>query len=166
MPSVSLSKRNFCGVSAVLTREPSILHNHISFMSVIISYSKFTFRKGQNTLAGMLQWQVAATNHHFMCTEEFLWKFCFCNKILLLQQVAKIKSHSICAMCCSNKIVLWRQRFGQKFSSTHNVICHCDVLPGHVAASSPPTCTERVICRCDILLQLVVYCVPTLSGTP
>lgn len=152
-------KEVFCGVFAVLAREPSILHDHISLMSVIISYSKFAFTKGQNTLGNisccsdMLQWQVAATNH-FVCTEEFLWN------------LQRIKSHWICTTCCSDKIVLWRQRFGQNFSSTHKVICHCDMLPGHVAAFSPPTCTEWMICRCDILLQLAVYCVPTLSVTP
>ena len=39
----------------------------------------------------------------------------------------KIKSDRICATCYGNKILLWRQRFSQKFSGTHEVICHCDV---------------------------------------
>ena len=59
------------------------------------------------------------------------------------------------ATCCSDKILLRRQRFSQKFSSTHEAICRCDVSPHLVAATSRPTCTHWVICRRDVLLQLV-----------
>ena len=59
------------------------------------------------------------------------------------------------ATCCSDKILLRRQRFSQKFSSTHEAICRCDVSPHLVAATSRPTCTHGVICRRDVLLQLV-----------
>ena len=54
-----------------------------------------------------------------------------------------------------DKILLRRQRFSQKFSSTHEAICRCDVSPHLVAATSRPTCTHGVIGRRDVLLQLV-----------
>ena len=47
----------------------------------------------------------------------------------------KIKSDWICATCCGDKILLQRQRFSQKFSSTHEGISRCNVLPRHVAAT-------------------------------
>ena len=59
------------------------------------------------------------------------------------------------APCCSNKILLQRQRFSQKFSSTHEVICRCDMSPHLVAATRRLTCSNGVICRRDVLLQLV-----------
>ena len=78
-------------------------------MSVIISYSKFAFTKGQNTLgdisccSNMLQWQVAATNH-FVCTEEFLWKFCLHKRILSSQQVAEfVQRVASTKLCCGDK---------------------------------------------------------------
>ena len=107
--------------------------------------------------------QVAAT-----CRGDILqWQIASC----LLEKFVKIfvaatefcrhnKSHWFSliwffATCCSDKILLRRQRFSQKFSSTHEAICRCDVSPHLVAATSRPTCTHGVICRRDVLLQLV-----------
>ena len=57
--------------------------------------------------------------------------------------------------------MLRRQRFSEKFSSTHEAICRCDVSPQCVSATNRPTCTHGVICRRDLLLQLVAQCIPT-----
>ena len=51
--------------------------------------------------------------------------------------------------------LMQRQRFSQKFSSTHEVICCCEVSPHLVAATRRPTCSHGVICRRDVLQQLV-----------
>ena len=98
---------------------------------------------------------VVATNR-FECTGEFLWKS------LSLQQnfvAAKSRTNSVWfyffRTCCSDKTLLRRQRFSQKFSSTLEAICRCDVSPHRVAATSRPTCTHEVIFRRDVLLQLV-----------
>ena len=84
----------------------------------------------------------------------------FCRSNML----QKFKSNRICANCCGDKILLQRQIFSQKFSSTHEAICRCDVSSGHVCATSRRTCTHGVICRHDLLLQLVALCVPTLRS--
>ena len=75
----------------------------------------------------------------------------FCRSNML----QKFKSNRICANCCGDKILLQRQIFSQKFSSTHEAICRCDVSSGHVCATSRRTCTHGVIRRHDLLLQLV-----------
>ena len=77
-----------------------------------------------------------------------------------------IKSGRIYAICCSDKIMLLRQKFSQKFSSTQEAHCRHDVLPQDVAATSHLTCinyTQGVICHCYMLLQLVAWCVLTLT---
>ena len=51
---------------------------------------------------------------------------------------------------CTNKILLQRQRFSQKFSSTHEVICHCNVSSQCVAATCRLSCRHGVICRGDL----------------
>ena len=98
---------------------------------------------------------VVATNR-LECTGEFLWKS------LSLQQnfvAAKSRTNSVWfyffLTCCSDKTLLRRQRFSQKFSSTLETICRCDVLPHRVAATSRPTFTHEVIFRRDVLLQVV-----------
>ena len=63
-------------------------------------------------------------------------EFCRCNKL------QKIKSDWICVTCYSDKILLQRQRFSQKFSSTHEAICCCDVSLHHVAATCRLECTD------------------------
>ena len=75
----------------------------------------------------------------------------FCRSNML----QKIKLDRICATWRGNKILLQRQRFLQNFSSTHKAICHCDVSPQHVAATSRQTRTRWVICCRELLLQLV-----------
>ena len=57
------------------------------------------------------------------------------------------RSHKFCliwffATCCCDKILLQRKRFSQKFSSTHEAICRCDVPSQHVAATCRPVCTN------------------------
>ena len=98
---------------------------------------------------------VAATNR-FECTENFFWKS------LSLQQnivAATSRTNSVWfyffLTCCSDILLLRRQRFSQKFSSTLEAICRCDVSPHGVAATSRPTCTHEVIYRRDVFLQLV-----------
>ena len=71
---------------------------------------------------------------------------------MLPQQVAKIQSDLVfflrlvaATKFCGDKILLWTQRFSQKFSTTHEAICRCDMSPQRVAATSRPTCTQGVI---------------------
>ena len=57
------------------------------------------------------------------------------------------KSHKFsliwfCATCCCDKILLRRQRFSQKFSSTHEGICRCDLSSQHVAATCRLVCSD------------------------
>ena len=57
------------------------------------------------------------------------------------------RSHKFCviwffATCCCDKILLQRQRFSQKFSSTHEAICGCDVPSQHVASTCRLVCTD------------------------
>ena len=133
-------KEVYCGVFAVLAREPSILHDNISlrYMSVIISYSKFAFTKGQNTLgdisccSDMLQWQVAATNH-FVCTEEFLWKFCSPQKNFVVATSCKKVNHTefvqrvaAAKLCCGDKDLGKNSPVHMKWFVT--AICHQDML--------------------------------------
>ena len=68
----------------------------------------------------------------------------------------KIKSDRICVTCYGNNIPLHRQRFSQKFSSTHKVICPCDVSLRRVTMTATtnctrPTCTHGVICCCRLV---------------
>ena len=68
----------------------------------------------------------------------------------------KIKSDRICVTCYGNNIPLHRQRFSQKFSSTHKVICPCDVSLQRVTMTATtnctrPTCTHGVICCCRLV---------------
>ena len=46
---------------------------------------------------------------------------------------------AVTKFCC-------RDRFSQKFSGTHEAICHCNVSPQHSAASSRVTCAQGEIC--------------------
>ena len=85
-----------------------------------------------------------------MCTGEFCENLCRCNRILSPQQVAQIQSDLIFGDLLQrqkslspqrNLIPLRRQRFSQKFSSTHEAICRCDVSSHRVAATSRQTCS-------------------------
>ena len=97
--------------------------------------------KRQVAATYMSRRHVAATVNRSVCMQQ-----------MLPQQVAQIQSDLIfCDLLQRQK----RQRFSQKFSSTHEAICRCDVSPHLVAATSRPTCTHGVICRRDVLLQLV-----------
>ena len=98
---------------------------------------------------------VTATNR-FVCTGQFLWKSLSPQQNFVAATCHKKSNHTICATCWSNKILLQRQRFSQKFSSTNEAICHCDVPLQSVAATSCSTCTHRVFCSHDLLLQLVI----------
>ena len=73
----------------------------------------------------------------------------------------KKSNQTIFAIYCGDKILLQIQRFSQKFFSTHEAICRCDVLPQRVTATSRPTCSHGVICRRNVLLQLVARPVHT-----
>ena len=72
----------------------------------------------------MLRRHLAATNR-FECTGEILWK-----SLSLQQNFVAATSHTkFCliwffATCCCDKILLQKI---QKFSTTHEPICHCDV---------------------------------------
>ena len=86
---------------------------------------------------------------------------------MLQQQIAVCVLKNFCEnLCCCNRIQsdlffcdLLRQQNSvaetKIFASTHEAICHCDMLPHRVAATSRPTCAQGVICRRDVLLQLV-----------
>ena len=52
-------------------------------------------------------------------------------------------------LAATTKILLQIQRFSQKFSSTHEAICHSDVSSQCVVATSRPICAHGVICRRD-----------------
>ena len=108
------------------------------------------------------------SRRHFPATNRFVCNGFFCVKIFVSatefyrrNMSQKIKSYRIFATYCGDKILLRRQRFSQKFSSTHEAICRCDVSPQRVAATSRPTCTHGVISRLDLLLQLVARPVHT-----
>ena len=92
-----------------------------------------------------LQWQIV-----LFCTVEFLWKSLqqntSCTNSVLFEFLRLVTAKKL---CCGDK------DFHQKFSSTHEAICRCDMSPHRVAATSRPTCTHGVICRRDLLLQLV-----------
>ena len=123
--------------------------------------------KGRYTLGDKLQQHVAATR----CSDKSLrvyWRIFVKIFVAATEFCRHNKSHRFSliwffATCCRDKILSRRLRFSQKFSSTHEAICHCDVSSHLVAANSHPTCTHGVICRRDVLLQLVSWCVPTLS---
>ena len=108
------------------------------------------------------------SRRHFPATNRFVCNGFFCVKIFVSatefyrrNMSQKIKSDRVFATYCGDKILLRRQRFSQKFSSTHEAICRCDVSPQRVAATSRPTCTHGVISRLDLLLQLVARPVHT-----
>ena len=76
------------------------------------------------------QQQIALCALENFCENFFSAKeFCHHNKL------HKFSLIWLSAICCGNKILWQRQRFSLKFSSTHQMICHCD--------------------RCNMLLQLV-----------
>ena len=94
--------------------------------------------------------QVAAT-----CRSETLQRQITC----VLEKFVKIfvaaKSDLIFCDLSQRQNLMQRQRFSQKFSSTQEVICCCDVSPHLVAATRRPTCSHGVICRRNVLQQLV-----------
>ena len=72
-----------------------------------------------------------------LCVQEnFGENLCLCNRVFSQQQVAQILSDLI---FCD---LLRRQRFSQKFSSTHEAICRCDVSLQRVAATCRQVCTD------------------------
>ena len=96
--------------------------------------------------SNMLRRHIAATNRsdkslrvycrNFVKIFVSATEFCRCDK-----------PHKFCliwffATCCCDKILLQRQRFSQKFSSTHEAICRCDVSQWHVAATCRLVCTN------------------------
>ena len=95
--------------------------------------------------------------------ENLSQNLCRCNRICRSNKSHRFSLIWFFATCCSDKILPRRQRFSQKFSSTHEAICRCDVSPHLVAATSRPTCTHGVICRRDVLQRHVASCVPTLN---
>ena len=99
----------------------------------------------------ILQLQIASCVLENFC--ENLYR---CNRICRRNKSHRFSLIWFFATCCSDKILLRRQRFSQKFSSTYEAICRCDVSPYLVAATSRQTCTHGVIGRRDVLLQLVV----------
>ena len=105
---------------------------------------------GRYTPGGKLQRQIAS-----WVLEKFVKIFVAATEFCRRNKSHRFSLIWFFATCCSDKILLRRQRFSQKFSSTHEAICRCDVSPHLVAATSRPTCTHGVICRCDVLLQLV-----------
>ena len=89
----------------------------------------------------MSRQHIAATNR-FVCTVEFLWKSLSLPKNLSPQHVAQIQSDlSFCDLLQRPNSVA-ETKISQKFSSTHEAICRCNVSPHLVAATSPPTCTH------------------------
>ena len=63
-------------------------------------------------------------------------EFCRCNK----SQKNQIRLN-LCDLLW-RQILLQRQRFSQKFSSTHEAICRCNMSPRHVAATCRLVCTD------------------------
>ena len=86
---------------------------------------------------------IAATNR-FVCTGEFLGKSLSLQRNFVAATSCKKSNQTeiVQLNCCSDKIQLQRQRFSQKFSSTHDAICCCDVSPHRVAATCRLACTD------------------------
>ena len=80
--------------------------------------------------------------------ENVCENLCLRNRILSLQQVAKNQIRLNLCDLLRRQILLQRQRFSQKFSSTHEAICHCNVLLRHVAATCCLVCTDLNRCKC------------------
>ena len=105
--------------------------------------------RGNRSLCVQVRRLVAATRYGDMsqrqiasCVQEnFCENLCLCNRVLSQQQVAQMGLIWFFATCCSDKIMLRRQRFSQKFSSTHEAICRCDVSLQRVAATCRQVCT-------------------------
>ena len=77
--------------------------------------------------------------------ENFHENLCLRNRILSLQQVAKNQIRLNLCDLLRRQILLQRQRFSQKFSSTHEAICCCNVSPQHVAGTCRLVCTDLYI---------------------
>ena len=122
----------------------------VNLVSCIQDCKQSLILKGRYTLDDKLQRHVASC-----ILENFCENLCRCNRICRHNKSRRFSLIWFFATCCSDKILLRRQRFSQKFSSTHEAICRCDVSPHLVAATSRPTCTHGVIGRRDVLLQLV-----------
>ena len=143
---------------------PSFRASHSFCASCKMLRSPRLAHKRRYTLGDKLQQQVAATDHS-MCRgpstscrntlrrhvqrqiascvqENFCENLFLCNRVLSQQQVAQFCLIWFFATCCSNKIMLRRQRFSQKFSSTHEAICRCDVSLQRVAATCRQVCTD------------------------
>ena len=117
-------------------------------MLVIVVHEKMKLGdKGRYTLGDKLLQHVAATDHS-MCTgratsgsnkvrrqiascvpEKFCENLCLRNRILSLQQVAKNQIRMNLCDLLRRQILLQRQRFSQKFSSTQEAICRCNLSP-------------------------------------
>ena len=119
-----------------------------------------------NTLGDKLQQQVAETDHSVCtgpatsCSNMYVlvthrsdkslrvyWRNFVKIFVPAIEFCHRDKSHKFCliwffATCCCDKILLQRQRFSQKFSSTHEAICRCNVLSRHVAATCRLVCTD------------------------
>ena len=86
-----------------------------------------------------------------MRTGEFLRKSLFLQQNFVAATCRKKSNQTeFVRLAAATKILLQMQRFSQKFSSTHEAICHSDVSPQRVAATSRPICAHGVICRRDL----------------
>ena len=84
---------------------------------------------------------VAATNR-FVCTGEFLWKslspqqnFVAATSRKKSNQTESVRLVVATKFCCSDKVFT-------KFSTTHKLICRCNVSPQRVAATCRLVCTD------------------------
>ena len=148
--------------------------------TILVKENKVAMLKGRYTLGDKLQQQVMATDHsvctglatscsnmlwrhivetnHFVCTGEILWKnLCLCNRILLPWQVTQILSDLIFCNTLLRQNSVAEQRFSQKYSSTHEAICCCDVPSRHAAATCRLVCTDLKPTGLEALLWLTIY---------
>ena len=74
--------------------------------------------------------------------ENFCENLCLCDRILLLQQVAKNQIRlNLCDLLLRQNSVAATRIF-TKFSTTHEATCCCNVSPRHVAATCRLVCTN------------------------
>ena len=95
--------------------------------------------KGRYTLSDKFQQPVVATRRIDKSVHMY-WRisvkiFVSSTEFCRSNMSQKIKSENLCDST-RQQILLQRQRFSQKFPSTHEAICRCDVSPQRVAATT------------------------------
>ena len=74
--------------------------------------------------------------------ENFVKIFVYTAEFCRRNKLHEFNLISFCVTRCGDKILLRRQRFSQKFSSTHEAICRCNLSPWRVAATCYLVCSS------------------------